>query len=935
MPSFRQRKKGAVATFAAALAAFAAPATVAAQQWQPHDDDALLLQVRSGKYVLTGDIRGYQTPKGTCVDFADTVQSLDLAVRVDKKSRRATGWIFAEANRFTLDLDSNTVQNGNNSRKLGNSDLFETPEGWCVDTKVLSGWLGVTLRADLFNSMLVLESDKELPFIAAVERKSRAARLRPKRQTFDLASLPQADVPYQAWRTPAVDAVVRFKFQDQPGRGTRLEKRYELLASGEALGASYDARLASDRNGAPETLRLRAYRVDPDGEMLGPLKATQIAAGDVQTFAGQLAGQTAVGRGAIISNRPLFRASSFAATDIRGVLPAGWDVELYRDGQLLAFQSASADGRYEFLDVDLQYGPNSFEVVIYGPQGQIRRERHDFPVGQESIQPGKTTYWAGILEQGRDLIDFASRPSDPLTGWRWGVGVERGIDKRTMAGIGLQSLVLDGQRENYAELTLRRALGPMLFELSAAQQFGEGRAYRGEVLGKVGKINFQAESFMVDGGFRSDIIDDGVRSEHALRLDSTLKLGSVTVPFQLSASHEDRVDGAKVTELLTRASLVARRMTVTAELRDRRTTGPPAIDRSDDGTTIGLLANTRLFDMSWRGEARFRLSGPQKGFESARLVVERSLTERSDLRAEINHRARGNYTDFALGYVREFRKFSLRAEGTYDSRNAIGANLALSFSFGPSGDGRGIRFSHEKLARTGQAAVTVFRDDDGDGVRQPDEEVLSDVGIEAGFRTTDSATNAKGHAVIDGLKPFLPVLVSIDTGSLPDPYLQPVGPGVVVTPRPGVTATIELPLAPTGEVEGVVHGLEGTPREGVELELVNAAGAVTAHAISEYDGFFLMESVPYGQYRLRIAARSATALGLRTGFLSDGFALGKGHDIVRLGVVRLGALAQIAKTAEPRGEPEAAGRGPAQTAMAPPVGLSSQPAGLEFAHAVP
>ncbi|MEZ5689855.1 MAG: carboxypeptidase regulatory-like domain-containing protein [Caenibius sp.] len=901
MSLFRQRTKGAVATIAAAFAALAGAGAAYAQPWQPQDDDALLLQVRTGKYVLTGDIRGYMTPGGVCVDFADTVQSLDLAVRVDKKSRRATGWIFEESHRFTLDLESNTVQNVNNSRALGKMDIVDTPEGWCVDTKVLSSWLGVTLRPDLFNSMLVLESDRELPFIAAIERKSRAARLRPKRVAFDLAQLPQADVPYQAWRTPAVDAVVRFKFENRPDKGTSLEKRYEILASGEALGASYDARLASDRHGKPETLRVRAYRVDPSGEMLGPLKATQIAVGDVQTFAGKLSGETAVGRGAVISNRPLFRASSFAATDIRGVLPAGWDAELYRDGQLLAFQSADANGRYEFLGVDLQYGQNAFEVVLYGPQGQIRRERHDFPVGQESIQPGKTTYWAGIVEQGRDLVNFNSRSIDPLTGWRWGVGVERGIDKRTMAGIGLQSLILDDQRESYAEMTLRRALGPMLVELSAAQQFGQGRAYRGEVLGRIGKVNFQAESFMVDGGFRSDMVDDGQRSEHVLRLDSSLKLGAVTVPFQLAALREDRTDGAKVTEWLTRASIVARRMTVTAELRDRQVTGPPSVDRSDAGMHLGLLANTRMLGMSWRGEAQFRLSGPQKGFESARLVVERSLDDRSDLRAEINHQARGNYTDFALGYVREFRRFALRAEGTYNSRHAIGANLALSFSFGPSGDGRGIRFSHEKLARTGQAAVTVFRDDDGDGIREAGEEVIPDVGIEAGFRTTDSATNARGHAVVDGLKPFQPVLVSIDTGSLPDPYLQPVGPGVVVTPRPGVTARIELPLAPTGEVEGIVHGLEGTPREGVELELVNAKGAVVARSLSEYDGFFLLESVPYGQYRLRLAETSAKALGLRAGFLSSAFALGKDNDIIRLGAVRLGTLAQVASGADAAG----------------------------------
>ena len=49
----------------------------------------------------------------------------------------------------------------------------------------------------------------------------------------------------------------------------------------------------------------------------------------------------------------------------------GWDAELYRNGQLLAFAENRADGRYEFIDVPLLYGQNRFEVVLYGPQGQI------------------------------------------------------------------------------------------------------------------------------------------------------------------------------------------------------------------------------------------------------------------------------------------------------------------------------------------------------------------------------------------------------------------------------------------------------------------------------------------------------------------------------------------------------------------------------------
>ena len=64
--------------------------------------------------------------------------------------------------------------------------------------------------------------------------------------------------------------------------------------------------------------------------------------------------QSAPGRGAVLTNRPIERPDAFDKTTFRGDLPAGWDAELYRNGQLLAFTSPNGDGRYDdatvFLD---------------------------------------------------------------------------------------------------------------------------------------------------------------------------------------------------------------------------------------------------------------------------------------------------------------------------------------------------------------------------------------------------------------------------------------------------------------------------------------------------------------------------------------------------------------------------------------------------------
>lgn len=879
---------GAAAILAAALGVGGpmnapAHAQTSRNAWQPSDDDALLLQINVGSYKLTNEIRGYQTDTGICLDLADAIQSLDLPIRIDKKSRRATGWLFTEDQKFTLDREANAVQNMNKGSAPVDGEIFDTPEGWCVDTRALSRWFGVELKPDLYNSVIRLESDTKLPFMEALERRSRAARLRPKSQTFDLSAYPHAKSEYKMWRTPSVDAVVRLGYDSSSGN--RTSGRYEIFAAGEVAGASFDARLSSDNQLNPNSLRISAFRNDSSGSMLGPLGATQIAVGDVETQSSQLTGQSAVGRGAFISNQPLGRQSRFSSTTIRGTMPSGWDAELYRNGQLIASQAESDDGRYEFLDIDLFYGRNDLEVVLYGPQGQIRRERFDQPVGVNNVEPGKTFYWAGILQDNRDLIDLRKTNVGAIHAWRGGVGVERGLDKRTSVALGLQSLVVNTRRRNYLEGSVYRTLGSMQLELAAAHELGAGAVVQTSALGRLGNFNLGANAIWVQGNFASEFVNEGLDHQYGFNFDTSLRLGKFVLPVQGSIDRSVLRDGSKVTKGLIQTAVGLRGIAVTAQLQHERTdeAGP----RGGRGSTrLRLLANTRKFGLRLRGSANFNLSGINKGLETVRISADKPIDERRDLTAEIEYEAMRRDASFSLGYTQRFEHFALRSNASLSTSGAVGANLALSFSFGPDPVNGGIRFSEKKLARSGQAAVTVFRDEDGDGRRGPGEDVLKDVYVEAGLRTTDAVTDETGRTIVDGLRPYIPILVGVDESSLGDPYLAPATKGIVVIPRPGVATVIELPISPSGEVEGILQSPSGADLPGVILELLDMRGRLVAATMSEFDGFFLFERVPYGRYRLRVAADSARALSVGTR-IENPVELGRGKDIARMGIIRL------------------------------------------------
>jgi uncharacterized lipoprotein YbaY len=106
----------------------------------------------------------------------------------------------------------------------------------------------------------------------------------------------------------------------------------------------------------------------------------------------------------------------------------------------------------------------------------------------------------------------------------------------------------------------------------------------------------------------------------------------------------------------------------------------------------------------------------------------------------------------------------------------------------------------------------------------------------------------------------------------------------VVVPRPGVPAEVEIGLVGGGDVEGALVKSGGLGFEGVDLELVDAAGKVIAKTRTDYDGFFLFERVAYGSYTIRVAKDSAAAAKISAD-LGLHFIVSPDKSVVRLGTV--------------------------------------------------
>jgi hypothetical protein len=722
-----------------------------------------------------------------------------------------------------------------------------------------------------------------------MEREARAARIKPAR--FDLSRLPQVRIPYRMWRSPALDFVVSAGVTYRASDGMRVDRQSSVYAAGEIAQLSYDAQVTTNQKGRPSSVRLRAYRSDPDGRLLGPAKATHFGLGDVEGFDSKLTGSPAFGRGAVITNRPLTSQTAFDRKRFEGDLPAGWEAELYRNDELVAFTKPTSDQRYVFDDVQLLYGDNRIRIVLYGPQGQVRERDELINVGQDNTPPGKTWYWAGFNQPGRDIFTLTKPPDGTnLPKAQATLALEHGIDDRTSVAALARAMLIDDQRVTFVEGSVRRSVGLAMIEVGASRESNGGRAARVQLLGKIGPVNVDAEAVVANDFHLNGVQLKNVR-DYLISLDAPLKLGRSVFPAHADAHLVDRMDGTKDLDAATRLSVNFERFNLAGGVHYRKhfiaagTQPPPE-------TTIDFMGSGRVGDVRLRGTTEFDVT-PGARLRTAELEGHWSASENVDWDGDLAYEATSHRVRAKLSYVRRLSSFAVALTGEAASDGSVAFGVNLNFSMDPT---RGFSLSRLPLAQAGEVHALVYRDLNDNGLHDPGEPFEKDAVVTTRTQQAEKPTDANGSTLVGGLTPFQPVAVGIDVSSLADPMLVPKKALQLVIPRPGVPAEVQIGLVGGGDVEGALVKNGGLGFEGVDLELVEESGKVVGTARTDFDGFFLFERVAYGSYTIRVAKDSAAAariavdLGLHLKVTPE-------KSVIRLGTIQATPQAHIAEAA--------------------------------------
>lgn len=876
----RGRGRWLFATASAAIALGATPAWGAAADSSPvgqagagrsaapeipvlRPEEELLLEVRTDLWILDRAFGGYSTATGSYLPLGAFARLLDMAIVIDGDTGRGEGWFLDEKNTFRIDVNGRFVEVRGERKPLKPGDAVASLGDIYVRPTKLAEWFPVEAVVDLPTQQVQLKLLQTFPFEAKIEREQARENLA-FRPAAARISYPREETIYAMMTTPALDINVR----GTTGTQQATTSQYDVRMSGDLAFMNADLFFGGDHQKPLQDARFTLRRRDPDGDMLGPLGLTLIELGDTSSGQLTLGPRSRTGRGFAIGNIPLDRESVFDKIDLRGELPIGYEVELYRNDVLIDSVRTPVDGRYEFLQVPLEFGLNVLRLVFYGPHGERREEIRQINAGEGRLSTGEFQFAASAVQQDENLIPLR-RSDDGTAGSFLDKGAIRaiasaqyGLSSRITAVGGLATFVTDGDRHMQGMAGIRTNLGANAIQLDGAYQGSGAWALQTGIAGRL----LGASYVLQHGEYGSSFVDElrgGVAGAFKrytqLRIDRGFDLGDRTLATNLIAERSQRGNATEWVAAF-RASTSLNRWLVSNAFAYRRTDGGGSSTQSLDGA---FEVNGVLADMGVRAGIDYSLR-PTARLRSLNVSIDRDLGAGTLLRAVVTKQlSEGKAVRAGLSLSRRFGVFDMGGDVQYDTQTkALVAGFRSSFSFG-RGLG-GWHFERPGLARGGSVLAMAFRDLDGDGIKDAKEPALADIGFRGGIG--EVRTDESGRALISGLGDGRPAQVTMLGDTLPDPYLSPVKPGIEVVPRPGRTHVAMFAVATVSEVEGHAFfdsgGDEARAVSNVQLQLVDPKGEVIASAKTEYDGYFFLERVPPGKYALRIDPEQASKLGI-------------------------------------------------------------------------
>lgn len=793
------------------------------------------------RYYL-GEIITVKNETGVWIDLISLFEILDFSINVDNENLTAEGWFINTDNDFTLDVDELSASVNGTDYEFEKKDVYVNQGDIFIDLNVLKQWFSLDFGLDYAELNLHLSSKNKLPIETRLARENRIASTQtPLKEP----TLPWKSSPYQALSSPLADLQLNAVVTEDDSTYS-----YSLLGANDLAYFNAEYYLAGRETNLIADSRLAFTRQSNNYKLLGAMSASTIQFGDITAtqVGNQFDGDYA--RGIKIDNKPLFRKVNSNQINLTGAIQPGWDIELYRNGLLIEQQLSLADGRYLFENIELIFGQNNFELILYGPQGQVERKTQQYYVDSNSLNAGESFYDLSITEQGHKLFD-KSQYVIGNRGWQIAGRYETGITDYLSVYSGLSSLrTQEGENNNlYAVGTNISVFDKLLLNLDYEQSNEDEEQL--EVVAR-GQLIGQSLRFSLNQSTQFE--DETDKSSELIHVDS-YKLNMVGNIFEQQFGRlnyqntftriENEVSGDGLT-IDNTLNYALRGVSLSNRLQWRN---------SDSLTQPVMVGDTRLQGRIGRTYSRFIVDysvKPIKKLLGYAVEFNRTLTANLQTELTLRNVRENNLTSGELGLSWNSDRFSINSNMSYDSEENWRFGLFSRFSFGYSAKNNNYFLSQRSLAKTGSLMVQVYLDQNNNGVMDNGEHGVAGIKVKGLQNYRQAITDNSGVALLTGMTANRTTDIVIDPDSFPDPFFVTANNGFSITPRAGFVEYMNIALNNSSEIEGTVYQ-EKNGQSKVQpfatVNLLDEQGKQVAQTQAAYDGYYLFTDLRPGQYK--------------------------------------------------------------------------------------
>ncbi|HWD38369.1 MAG TPA: carboxypeptidase-like regulatory domain-containing protein [Fimbriimonas sp.] len=598
------------------------------------------------------------------------------------------------------------------------------------------------------------------------------------------------------------------------------------------------AQVVYSRGGAAQTL-LQMGRDDPNQRLLGPLRASHFAFGNLVFSPVPLLTDTRIGSGLMISNRADFGNPDSGESITGGSAPDS-SVELYSGDELLQATQTDPSGRYEFKKLPLYPGGNRFLISTVGSDGKVGLKNvwvysnpslpkpHHVSYEVSADRDSSNQVWSGLQGEPRDRSLCVAQSAYGLSKNLWvtqtSALVSDSAGSHGSLGFGLEGSfsaffahvdqLLTDSRQGALAVGISHSIGGQSISLD--------------------RIQASPYPAFPNSGVAAPVSTGTLLSWQRLGRQSSTMFG---------IEKADAPDPA--TYLIGRYSAQVGPSFLTDFTRASFDHGFQSLD--------GELSWEWLFRRSYsvRLDSNYAY-GRALGFGPQSLTLSRSLP--SQFVANFTLLYSNGVGQRLHPMATLFKLVGPLALGVTLSGDGTGhfrTGLALSTSISALGGLASARFERPGSAALGKLRARFFVDKVGDGRFHSGDPLVAGVGVLVDGHGTEPRSQRNGVLGVASLPPGLDCRVSVDSATIADPCLVPETPAVLVCARAGREARVDFPLVETSDLTG--RFVDFKPVSDAPLKAVLLKGDVpVGESVLDDGGTYVFSGVPPGEYELRI-----------------------------------------------------------------------------------